>query len=86
MAGKEIPLTCGEFDLLYLLCAHPGHVYTRTQIVSRTKGDDYPVTDRAVDVTIVNLRRKLGTFGERLETVRGVGYRMRALSSLDPAY
>ncbi len=86
LAGKEIPLTCGEFDLLYLLCAHPGHVYTRTQIVSRTKGDDYPVTDRAVDVTIVNLRRKLGTFGERLETVRGVGYRMRALSSLDPAY
>lgn len=76
--GNEITLTCGEFDLLALLCAHPGHVYTRAQIVARTKGEGYPVTDRAVDVTIVSLRRKLGPFGERLETVRGVGYRMRA--------
>ncbi len=75
--GEELTLTCGEFDLLALLCARPGHVYTRAQIVSRTKGDDYPVTDRAVDVQVVNLRRKLGDFGERLETVRGVGYRMR---------
>ncbi len=78
----ELNLTCGEFDLLTLLCTRPGHVYTRSQIVSRTKGDDYPVTDRAVDVQIVNLRRKLGIFGERLETVRGVGYRMRSLDTL----
>lgn len=75
--NEELSLTCGEFDLLALLCARPGHVYTRSQIVARTKGDDYPVTDRAVDVQIVSLRRKLGAFGERLETVRGVGYRMR---------
>ena len=77
LAGKDLTLTCGEFDLLALLCSRPGHVYTRAQIVARTKGDDYPVTDRAVDVQIVNLRRKLGAFGERIETVRGVGYRMR---------
>lgn len=77
LAGQELSLTCGEFDLLTLLCSRPGHVYTRSQIVARTKGEDYPVTDRAVDVQIVNLRRKLGSFGERLETVRGVGYRMR---------
>ena len=77
LAGQEIALTCGEFDLLALLCSRPGHVYTRGQIVARTKGEDYPVTDRAVDVQIVSLRRKLGAFGERLETVRGVGYRMR---------
>lgn len=75
--GAELSLTAGEFDLLALLAARPGHVYTRAQIVARTKGDDYPVTDRAVDVQIVSLRRKLGVFGERLETVRGVGYRMR---------
>ncbi|MBQ9694124.1 MAG: response regulator transcription factor [Kiritimatiellae bacterium] len=75
---KEIVLTTGEFDLLALLCARPGHVYTRAQIVARVRGEGYPVTDRAVDVQIVALRRKLGTFGERLETVRGVGYRMRA--------
>ena len=77
LAGQELTLTCGEFDLLALLSSRPGHVYTRGQIVARTKGEDYPVTDRAVDVQIVNLRRKLGPFGERLETVRGVGYRMR---------
>ena len=77
LAERELTLTCGEFDLLALLCSRPGHVYTRGQIVARTKGEDYPVTDRAVDVQIVNLRRKLGPFGERLETVRGVGYRMR---------
>ena len=75
--GAELSLTAGEFDLLALLAARPGHVYTRAQIVARTKGEDYPVTDRAVDVQIVALRRKLGGFGERLETVRGVGYRMR---------
>ena len=76
--GKEpLALTRSEFDLLALLCARPGHVYTRTQIVARTKGEDYPVTDRAIDVQIVGLRRKLGPLGERLETVRGVGYRMR---------
>ena len=77
LAGQELTLTCGEFDLLALLSSRPGHVYTRSQIVARTKGEDYPVTDRAVDVQVVNLRRKLGPFGERLETVRGVGYRMR---------
>lgn len=75
--GAELSLTAGEFDVLALLAARPGHVYTRSQIVARTKGEDYPVTDRAVDVQIVALRRKLGVFGERLETVRGVGYRMR---------
>lgn len=75
--GAELSLTASEFDVLALLAARPGHVYTRAQIVARTKGEDYPVTDRAVDVQIVALRRKLGVFGERLETVRGVGYRMR---------
>ncbi len=77
LEGAELSLTASEFDVLALLAARPGHVYTRAQIVARTKGDDYPVTDRAVDVQIVALRRKLGDFGERLETVRGVGYRMR---------
>ncbi len=78
LSGEPLILTCGEFDLLHLLCKRPGRVYTRAQIVAATKGEDYPVTDRAVDVQVVNLRRKLGTFGENLETVRGVGYRMRA--------
>lgn len=77
LGDDELELTCGEFDLLALLAAHPGHVYTRGQIVARTKGEDYPVTDRAVDVQMVTIRRKLGAWGEHIETVRGVGYRMR---------
>ncbi|MBR5591409.1 MAG: response regulator [Kiritimatiellae bacterium] len=75
--GEELlSLTAGDFELLRLFCESPGHVYTRGQIITRTKGDDYPVTDRAVDVQIVSLRKKLGEFGRNLETVRGIGYRM----------
>jgi two-component system phosphate regulon response regulator PhoB len=46
--------------------------------VDAIHGEDYPVTDRSVDVLIVGLRRKLGDCGEWIETVRGVGYRMKA--------
>ncbi len=75
--GTAVELTCGEFDLLKLFATHPGRVYTRGQIVTLTKGDDYFVTDRAVDVQIVALRRKLGSWGQHIQTVRGVGYRMK---------
>lgn len=77
LGDGHLELTFTEFEILALLAAHPGRVYTRNQIVSKIKGDDYPVTDRAIDVQIVNLRRKLGVFGANIETVRGVGYRMR---------
>ena len=53
----------------------PGKVFTRDAIIRNLHGDGYPVTDRAVDVTIVNLRKKLGTNSSLIETVRGVGYR-----------
>jgi two-component system phosphate regulon response regulator PhoB len=52
-------------------------VFTRSQIVDAVRGADYPVTERAVDVQIVGLRRKLGEAGALIETVRGVGYRFR---------
>ncbi|MBU4287783.1 MAG: helix-turn-helix domain-containing protein, partial [Proteobacteria bacterium] len=55
----------------------PGWVFTRFQIVDAVRGDDYPVTDRSVDVQIVGLRKKLGLCGKYIETVRGVGYRFR---------
>ncbi len=70
-----LTLTYSEFEILYLLARRPGWVYTRNQIVNEVKGEDYPVTERAVDVQMVNLRRKLGDYGEAIETVRGVGYR-----------
>jgi two-component system phosphate regulon response regulator PhoB len=72
-----VTLTYTEFQVLYYLVRRPGWVFTRTQIVDAVRGDDYPVTDRSVDVQIVGLRKKLGPAGGYIETVRGVGYRFR---------
>jgi two-component system phosphate regulon response regulator PhoB len=77
VAGQPVDLTYTEFQVLSLLARRPGWVFTRSQIVDLVRGDDYPVTDRSVDVQIVGLRRKLGEYGKLVETVRGVGYRMR---------
>jgi two-component system phosphate regulon response regulator PhoB len=75
--GLPVELTYTEFQVLYLLARRPGWVFTRSQIVDAVRGDDYPVTDRSVDVQIVGLRKKLGHYGDYIETVRGVGYRFR---------
>jgi len=75
--NEEIDLTITEFKLLQFLVKKPGWVYTRYQIVDALKGEDYPVTDRSVDVQIVGLRKKLGEYGHLIETVRGVGYRFK---------
>jgi two-component system phosphate regulon response regulator PhoB len=75
--GKRIDLTFTEFRVLQFLARRPGWVYTRQQIVDAVRGEDYPVTDRSVDVQIVGLRRKLGTCGTYIDTVRGVGYRFK---------
>ena len=75
--NKPVELTFTEFNILYVLAKRPGLVFTRYQIVDALHGDDYLVTDRAIDVQIVSLRKKLGVFGKYIETVRGVGYRFR---------
>jgi len=75
--GKPVTLTLTEFNILYTLARRPGAVFTRYQIVDKIHGDDYPVTDRAIDVQIVALRRKLGPYGKLIETVRGIGYRFK---------
>jgi two-component system phosphate regulon response regulator PhoB len=75
MKGKRLDLTFTEFRLLQFLARRPGWVYTRAQIVDAVRGEDYPVTERSVDVQVVGLRRKLGLCGKYIETVRGVGYR-----------
>ncbi len=75
VGGEPIILTLGEFKILELLIRRAGFVFTRKQIVDIVHGEDYPVTDRAVDVQIVGLRRKLGTSGLLIETIRGIGYR-----------
>lgn len=78
LCGKAaVELTASEFRLLHFLARRPGWVFTREQIVDGVKGEDYAVTDRAVDVQVVSLRRKLGKRGDYIETVRGVGYRFK---------
>jgi len=75
--GELIELTATEFKLLHFLARHPGSVFTRSQIVDAVHGEDYPVTDRSVDVQIVGLRRKLAEYEGYVDTVRGVGYRFK---------
>jgi len=74
---KPVQLTFTEFGILDYLARRPGWVFTRFQIVEAVRGEDYPVTDRSVDVQIVGLRKKLGPAGKYIETVRGVGYRFK---------
>lgn len=75
--GEPVDLTSTEFRLLTFLARRPGWVFTRSQIVQGVQGDDYSVSERAVDVQIVGLRKKLGSAGKYVETVRGVGYRFK---------
>lgn len=79
-AGAEagpFDLTPTEFKLLEMLMRHPGRVYTRGQILTALWPDDRAVEDRAVDVHVARLREKLGASASWVETVRGVGYRLR---------
>ena len=75
--GAAVELSATEFGLLVFLARRPGWVFSRAQIISGVRGEDYPVTERAVDVQVLGLRRKLGPCGEVIETVRGIGYRLR---------
>jgi two-component system phosphate regulon response regulator PhoB len=77
LQGQPVQLTGTEFTILQLLASRPGWVFTRQQIIDQARGYDYLITPRAVDVQIFGLRRKLGQAGHLVETVRGLGYRMK---------
>ena len=77
VGGTPVDLTATEFGLVHFLARRPGWVFTRYQIVDAVHGEDYPVTERSVDVQIVGLRKKLKKAGDYIETVRGIGYRFR---------
>jgi two-component system alkaline phosphatase synthesis response regulator PhoP len=78
VCGEPVELSFTEFQILAMLCRRPGWVFTRSQIVDAVRGDNYPVTERSVDVQIVGLRKKLGpSCGHYIETVRSVGYRFK---------
>lgn len=74
--GKKVPLTLKEYDLLCLLMKKKDRVYTRDELLSLIWGYDFSGESRTVDVHIRTLRSKLGSCGELIETVRGVGYRI----------
>jgi two-component system, OmpR family, alkaline phosphatase synthesis response regulator PhoP len=75
--GEPVEVSATEFRILHLLARRPGWVFTRQQILDGIHGTNYAITDRAVDVQIVGLRRRLGKAGKHIETVRGVGYRLK---------
>ena len=78
LAGRPLDLTRTEFDLLYFLLRHPGRVFSRTYLLDAVWGAHYVTGDRSVDNAVLRLRRKLGSLGDCIETVWGVGYRLRA--------
>ena len=75
--GASLDLTPTEFDLLVLLMKAPGRIWSRYEIAQKIRGDDYIAFDRAIDVQIANLRKKLGPASGCVETARGVGYRWK---------
>ncbi len=77
VAGAEVDLTATEFRLLETLLRHPGRVFSRDQLLDRVWGITAEVTTRTVDTHINRLRDRLGPQAEQVETVRGVGYRLR---------
>jgi DNA-binding response OmpR family regulator len=79
VSGKDgvIDLTATEFKLLRLLAGHPGRVFTRNVLMDAVWGQEYYGVDRTVDTHVSRLRRKLGEYGEWIDTVHGVGYRFK---------
>ncbi|WP_419173147.1 response regulator transcription factor [Halobacteriovorax sp.] len=75
---KLVKLTVSEFKILCVLISSPGKVFTRKQIVDLIKGENIYVTDRTVDTHVFALRKKLGEKSKVIETVRGIGYRVKS--------
>ncbi|MDH5580899.1 MAG: response regulator transcription factor [Bdellovibrionales bacterium] len=76
--GEIIELTVSEFKLLMAFLKNPGKVYTRNQLVEYIQDGPIAVTDRTIDTHVFGLRKKLGLYSSLIETVRGIGYRVRA--------
>jgi DNA-binding response OmpR family regulator len=77
--GEPVELTASEFGLLAIIAAHPGRVYSRPEVMNRLRGYEF-ASERAVDSHVKNLRRKIEAdpaHPEIVETVVGVGYRLR---------
>ncbi|MBI4405950.1 MAG: response regulator transcription factor [Deltaproteobacteria bacterium] len=78
---EELVLTPSEFKLLLALMKNEGRVLTREQLISLVQGEGVAVVDRSIDTHVFGLRKKLGRCAAVIETIRGVGYRVRQSSS-----
>ncbi|MBP7844855.1 MAG: response regulator transcription factor [Proteobacteria bacterium] len=81
VGGEERKLTATEFALLKILLNYRGKVFTRSQLVNKIRGSNHAITDRSVDFQMVGLRKKLHPHSEIVESVRGVGYRLKESES-----
>jgi two-component system phosphate regulon response regulator PhoB len=79
---QPIGLTPSEFKLLLALAHHRGRVLTRDSLIQQVQGDGVSVVGRTVDTHVFGLRKKLGPCSDVIETVRGVGYRVKPQSEL----
>ncbi|HEX2915100.1 MAG TPA: response regulator transcription factor [Chloroflexia bacterium] len=75
IAGEELELTPKEYELLKLMASNPGRAFSREYLLENIWGYEYDGFDRTVDTHILRLRKKLGSLGDRVSTVWGVGYR-----------
>jgi DNA-binding response OmpR family regulator len=78
LAGAPLDLSPTEFALLHLLLRSPGRAFSRAYLLDTLWGEQYVGGDRSVDNAVMRLRKKIGPLGDAIETVWGVGYRMRA--------
>ena len=74
--GERVNLTFKEFEILRLFLSHPGTVYSREQLFEEIWGSEFVGESRTVDMHIRTLRQKLGSCGDYIKTVRGIGYKM----------
>ncbi len=76
--NQEVELTKFEYKILKTFVSNVGAVFSRSQLLSYLRGDDgFDISERAIDVQILNLRRKLGEVGSNIETIRGLGYKLK---------
>jgi DNA-binding response OmpR family regulator len=83
--GRPLDLTPNEFGLLRLLLRSPGRAFSRSYLLDTVWGQAYVGGDRSVDNTVLRLRKKLGPLGDAIETVWGVGYRLRPPEPAPPS-
>lgn len=77
-SGQQLSLTPSEFNLLVALIQNRGRVLTRDKLIDLVRGTDVSIVARAIDTHVFGLRKKLGPCADLIETIRGVGYRVKA--------